>query len=56
MIDPDVSSEFYDRLALVAEGVAMDEGARMPGQNTQPAIEVEVADAVWSTITGLADG
>ena len=56
LIDPDVSGEFYDRLALVAEGVAMDEGARMPGQNTQPATEVEVADAVWSTIMGLADG
>ena len=54
LIDPDVSSAFFDRMALVAEGVALDLGARMPGQNTQAAEQVEVDDHLWEMVRKLA--
>ena len=54
LIDPDVSSAFFDRMALVAEGVALDLGARMPGQNTQAAEQVEVDDHLWEKVRKLA--
>jgi len=35
IMDPGTSPEFYQRLEHVAAGVAMDEGARMPGQGKE---------------------
>ena len=40
LIDPASGQAFYDRLAEVTEAVAMEEGARMPGQFRKPAISV----------------
>lgn len=54
LIDPASGQAFYDRLAQVAEGVALDEGARMPGQGKQPSEIVDVQDQVWELVTGLA--
>jgi len=54
LIDPASGQAFYDRLAQVAEGVALDEGARMPGQSKQPSEIVDVQDQVWELVTGLA--
>ena len=54
LMDPDISGVFFDRLAQVAEGVAMDEGARMPGQGKQAGDPVEVGDATWAQVLGLA--
>jgi len=54
LMDPDVSGAFFDRMAEVAEGVALDPGARMPGQNTQAATQVDVPDSLWDMVTGLA--
>ncbi len=54
LMDPDVSGAFYDRLEQVAEGVAMDEGARMPGQGKQAMDPVDLEEAVWAQVQGLA--
>jgi (2R)-3-sulfolactate dehydrogenase (NADP+) len=54
LIDPGTSVAFGARLAQVAEAVARDEGARMPGQGKVPADPVEVPEAVWALITTLA--
>ncbi|MDT8328517.1 MAG: Ldh family oxidoreductase, partial [Roseovarius sp.] len=54
LMDPDTSGVFYDRLAQVAEGVALDEGARMPGQGKRDADSVEVSDALWVQVAALA--
>jgi (2R)-3-sulfolactate dehydrogenase (NADP+) len=54
LMDPDVSGAFFDRMAEVVEGVALDPGARLPGQNTQAATHVDVPDSLWDMVTGLA--
>jgi (2R)-3-sulfolactate dehydrogenase (NADP+) len=54
LIDPDLSPAFYDRLAQVAEGVACDDGARMPGQGKQARDPVDLEDAVWRQVLDLA--
>lgn len=54
LMDPDTSGAFYDRLAQVAEGVAMDEGARMPGQGKRGSDQVELELAIWAQVLGLA--
>lgn len=54
LMDPDVSGAFFDRMAEVVEGVALDPGARLPGQNTQAATQVDVPDSLWDMVTGLA--
>lgn len=54
LMDPDVSGAFYDRLAQVTTGVAMDEGARMPGQGKRGSDPVELEEAVWVQVLGLA--
>ena len=55
LIDPEVSGAFFDRLAQVEEGVALDPDARMPGQNTQLAEQVEIPDDLWRLVTTLAE-
>ena len=54
LMDPDTSGTFFDRLAQVEEGVALDEGARMPGQGKREADPVTLEDAVWAQARGLA--
>ncbi len=54
LMDPGASPAFYDRLAQVAEGVALDEGARMPGQGKAGMNPVPLEDAVWSQTRSLA--
>ncbi|WP_324751611.1 Ldh family oxidoreductase [Roseovarius sp. Pro17] len=54
LIDPDMSDHFAARLARVAEGIAADEGARMPGQGRREATSVDVPDALWEQLRGLA--
>jgi (2R)-3-sulfolactate dehydrogenase (NADP+) len=41
-------------MSLVAEGVALDPGARMPGQNMQPEEHVDVPDSLWEMVCKLA--
>ncbi|SEL00327.1 (2R)-3-sulfolactate dehydrogenase (NADP+) [Roseovarius nanhaiticus] len=54
LIDPGMSEHFAARLARVAEGVAANEGARMPGQGRTEAAEVDVPDALWAQLRELA--
>ncbi|MDF1749918.1 MAG: Ldh family oxidoreductase [Alphaproteobacteria bacterium] len=54
LIDPDVSGTFYERLQQVEQGVALDEGARMPGQGKQENDPVDLSQAIWDQARGLA--
>ncbi|WP_422029418.1 Ldh family oxidoreductase [Roseovarius sp.] len=54
LIDPGMSGAFHDRFARIAEMVAMDEGARIPGAGRQGADPVEVDDAAWQQAQALA--
>jgi (2R)-3-sulfolactate dehydrogenase (NADP+) len=54
LMDPGASPAFFDRLAQVAEGVALDEGARMPGQGKSWMDPVPLEDAVWAQTLSLA--
>ena len=54
LMDPAVSEAFYDRLGQVAEGVALDEGARIPGQGKREQDPVDLDQAVWDQTLALA--
>ncbi len=54
LMDPGASDAFFDRLAEVAEGVALDQGARMPGQGKVQMDPVPLEDAVWAQTLSLA--
>ena len=56
MIDPGLSGAFQDRFARIAEMVAQDEGARIPGAGRQATDPVEVDDAAWKQAQALAAG
>ncbi|MEP1520774.1 Ldh family oxidoreductase [Ascidiaceihabitans sp.] len=55
IMDPSVTDGFGERMTELAQAVSQDEGARMPGQNRLAADPVEVPDAVWDLVTGLAE-
>lgn len=54
LMDPEVSGAFHARLAQVADAVAMDAGARMPGQAPRHMDPVELEDHVWAQAQALA--
>jgi (2R)-3-sulfolactate dehydrogenase (NADP+) len=54
LMDPQASGAFFDRLAQVGSGVALDPGARMPGQGKQPADPVTLEPAIWAQARALA--
>ena len=54
LIDPSVSGAFPDRLRQLADAIAAEDGARMPGQGKRDSDPVEVPDAVWELVSGLA--
>ena len=54
LIDPGMSEDFGARLARVAEAIAADEGARMPGQGRHERAEVDVPEALWAQLQDLA--
>lgn len=53
LIDPG-NEAFYQRVEMLAQIVATDEGARMPGRGKRPDTSVEVPDALWAQLEGLA--
>lgn len=55
LIDPSVSSDFGDKVAALADHIAQDEGARMPGQNKVAMDPVDVGTETWTQITALAN-
>jgi (2R)-3-sulfolactate dehydrogenase (NADP+) len=54
LIDPDNAEGFFDRLHLISDRIAQDNGARMPGQGKTLADPVEVPDALWAQTQELA--
>jgi len=54
LIDPATSPEFFDRLSQVADGVALDPGARMPGRDKTVMDPVLLEEAVWAQLQDLA--
>lgn len=49
-------ADFAARLSRVANAVAAQDGARIPGQNRQPMGEIDVPDALWAASCALATG
>ncbi|MCF2905486.1 Ldh family oxidoreductase [Octadecabacter sp. CECT 8868] len=47
-------ADFAARLSRVAQAVAEQDGARIPGQNREPMGEIDVPDALWSASRALA--
>jgi len=56
LIDPGTAPDFFDRMGMIAEAIARDEGARMPGQGKVLADPVEVSDDLWAATRALAQG
>ena len=54
LMDPGMSGAFFDRLQQVAQAVAEDEKARMPGQGKRDQDPVELDQAVWGQTLALA--
>lgn len=54
IIDPAVNgAAFADRFERLAQAVAAQEGARIPGASETVLERIEVLDALWSTVTAL---
>lgn len=47
--------QFGDRFKRLAEAVAADDGARLPGQHRHPAATVDVPQALWEKLSALAE-
>lgn len=54
LIGPDSSPEFFERFERVAEGIALDEDARMPGRGKEEQDPVTLEQAVWDQTLALA--
>ncbi len=54
LIDPSDASAFGERIKQVADAVAAEEGARIPGARKSTIDPVEVSQPVWDLITSLA--
>ena len=54
LIDPGTSDSFAVRLSRVAEAVAAEEGARLPGAKRKAADTVDVPDDLWTQVKSLA--
>ena len=55
LMDPGTYHDgFADRFARVAEAVAAQEGARIPGADRQEMTEVDVPDALWELVLKLS--
>ncbi|MCR9108858.1 Ldh family oxidoreductase [Marivita sp. XM-24bin2] len=54
LIDPGVRPEFHAMVAGLAEAVAQDEGARLPGRGKVLLTKVDVPDALWEATCALA--
>jgi (2R)-3-sulfolactate dehydrogenase (NADP+) len=50
----ETGADFGARLSRVAQAVAEQDGARIPGQNRRPMTEIDVPDALWSASRALA--
>jgi (2R)-3-sulfolactate dehydrogenase (NADP+) len=48
-------ADFAARLSRVAQAVAAQNGARIPGQNREPMGEIDVPDALWAASRQLSN-
>ncbi|MCU9849643.1 Ldh family oxidoreductase [Defluviimonas sp. WL0024] len=53
MIDPALSPDFAARFTRLAEAVAADEGARLPGARVRGKDSAEVPEPLWNLVLGL---
>lgn len=54
LIDPDMHGDhFADRFATLADAVAAQEGARIPGMDRKTLSEITVDDALWDKLAAL---
>ncbi|WP_347310461.1 Ldh family oxidoreductase [Defluviimonas sp. SAOS-178_SWC] len=54
LIDPATSRDFAARFARLAEAIAADEGARLPGARVEGEETAEVPDPLWQSVLSLA--
>lgn len=55
IIDPSASNDFFTRIQTLADAIAQDEGARMPGRNKVDNDPIEVADELWGKLFGMLE-
>ncbi|MGB3178745.1 MAG: Ldh family oxidoreductase [Albidovulum sp.] len=55
IIDPALSPDFANRFARLAEAIARDEGARLPGARLKGQDSAEVPEALWQLVKGLCE-
>ena len=53
LIDPDLSPDFGARFTRLAEAVAEDEGARLPGARVTGRDAADVPEPLWATVRTL---
>ena len=57
IIDPSTHhADFGERLARLVDAVAVQDGARLPGNDRVPMIEINVPDMLWNLVKSLANG
>jgi len=57
IIDPSTHhADFSERLARLVDAVALQDGARLPGSNRVPMIEINVPDTLWDLVKSLESG
>jgi len=57
IIDPSTHhTDFAERLARLVDAVAVQDGARLPGSDRVPMIEINVPDMLWNLVKSLANG
>jgi (2R)-3-sulfolactate dehydrogenase (NADP+) len=56
LIDPGLSPDFAPRLERLAQVVAEDPGARLPGAQRIAATQVDVTETVWAQMLALSSG
>ena len=54
LVDPTAGEAFYERLEEVADAVAQDQGARIPGQDKKLNDPVDVPQDLWDLVRALA--
>lgn len=55
VMDPSTYTDaFFDRFARLADAVAAQEGARIPGAARRVLQKVDVPDALWSSVVALS--
>ncbi|UWR21496.1 Ldh family oxidoreductase [Sulfitobacter sp. S190] len=56
LIDPGTAPDFAQKVQALADHIARDAGARMPGRGKTGQDPVDVGAQTWDLITGLAEG